>query len=254
MSKVTQIKKPAPKPAKDSKTLVKSKHSQELFFAVVGPAGAGGSQAIKALKRVCEAQGYICEWIKASKLIETWAVSSRRAVPSSTKKTLESVIAFQDLGDEMRKTDAAEIAKSAMREIARLRAHSTGQSYEPGQVISPDERKRVYLIDSIRHPAEIYLLRRTYGNSFALIGVVCEEDERKHRLMGKYFTTPERNNPSAGSSVDEFMRRDSDDPEKSMVNMLVKHSLRRIILSTIPLRIQPTRFSCLTVSLVDWSA
>lgn len=200
---------------KDSKAILTSKHSKELFFAVVGPVGAGGSRAIKTLKRVCEAQGYVCEWIKASELIRDWAEQNGRGERSAvTRKTLETVTAFQDLGDEMREKDAAQIAKAALREIARLRAERTGQAYSPGQPVNPDGSMRAYLIDSIRHPAEINLLRRTYGNSFALVGVVCEEKERRRRILGKYFTTPEQNDPTVGGRVDAFMQRDSDDPIK----------------------------------------
>ena len=49
--------------------------------------------------------------------------------------------------------------------------------------VAPDEVKRAYLIDSIRPPAETDLFRRTYVNAFALIGVVCEEGERRTRVL-----------------------------------------------------------------------
>lgn len=204
----------APNSAPDSRAVVAGQQSNELFFAVVGPVGAGGSRVISSLKRVCENAGYDCEWIKASALISEWAVGHGQELPQGERKTLENVIRFQDLGDLMRESDSTEVAKSVVREIAKRRAAKTGQPYVQGEAVLPDGSKRAYLIDSIRHPSEIYLLRRAYGAAFALIGVVCEEDARKSRILAKYFTGPEQMHAVVKKRVDDFIQRDSDDPAK----------------------------------------
>jgi hypothetical protein len=173
----------------DSRKIIQENRSNEIFFGVVGPVGAGGSRAIEALKRACEANGFACEWIKASELIKNWALASDKPVPTG-RKTLELVRKLQDLGDSMRERDTAEVARAILREIAERRAIATGQTYVEGEPVIPDSKKRAYLIDSIRHPAEINLFRRTYANSFALVGVVCEETQRRKRILGKYFTAP----------------------------------------------------------------
>lgn len=198
----------------DSRSVLASSHSKELFFAVVGPVGAGASQAIKALERVCRSVDYGVELIKASDLIRTWADENRRTVPPPLPKTLEMITELQNLGDSMRERDTAEVAKAAMREIAKRRASCTGQEYIKGKKVVPDDAKRVYLIDSIRHPAEIHLLRRTYGNAFGLIGVVCEEGVRRARILEKYFRGPEKGLVETQNAVADFMDRDSDDPDR----------------------------------------
>lgn len=198
----------------DSKTVLANSHSKELFFAVVGPVGAGASQAIKALERVCKSGGYEVELIKASNLIRDWAIENGLAVPGQGSKTLEMIIELQNLGDSMREHDMAEVAKAVMREIAQRRASRTGQKYVKGEKVIPDGAKRVYLIDSIRHPAEIHLLRRTYGNAFGLIGVVCEEGVRRARILEKYFRGPEKQILETKTAVDVFMDRDSDDASR----------------------------------------
>ncbi|MCZ4348070.1 anti-phage dCTP deaminase [Devosia neptuniae] len=195
----------------DSKTVLAGNHSKELFFAVVGPVGAGASQAIKALERVCKSAEYEVEIIKASELIRKWATEDNRLIPAAAPKTLDVVTELQNLGDTMRERDMAEVAKVAMREIAQRRANHTGQPYVKGEKVLPDGKKRVYLIDSIRHPAEIHLLRRTYGNAFGLIGVVCEEGQRRARILEKYFRGPEKALEQTTEAVDRFMDRDSDD-------------------------------------------
>ncbi|MET3648950.1 anti-phage dCTP deaminase [Phyllobacterium ifriqiyense] len=188
--------------------------SHELFFAVVGPVGAGGSRVIESLKRVCEATEYKCEVIKASDLIRQWAQQQKPPRPVKSGKSLDTVEMLQDLGDDIRKKDASAVARQAMRDIAQRRAKAQNQQYIRGEAVKPDDAKRVYLIDSIRHPAEVNVLRRTYGTSFALIAVVCEENERKKRILGKYFTIPEGLVAANVERVEAFVKRDADDIDK----------------------------------------
>ncbi|SNY40911.1 Deoxycytidylate deaminase [Pseudooceanicola antarcticus] len=182
-----------------------------MFFAVVGPVGAGGSRVVESLVRACEASGYKAEWIKASTLIRKWHEDAGTPLPEATDKTLELVEAHQDAGDKMRERDAAEVARAVMREIARRRAAATEVDYVPGEPVRPNSERRAYLIDSIRHPAEVSLLRRTYGNAFALVGVVCEESRREQRILEKYFRRPRHGEQLVREQVKRFMQRDSDD-------------------------------------------
>jgi deoxycytidylate deaminase len=50
----------------------------------------------------------------------------------------------------------------------------------------PDGRRRAYVLDSLRHPAEVFLLRNLYQTAFTTIGVVCNEDARVDRLTSKF--------------------------------------------------------------------
>lgn len=198
-----------------SDAIIADARSSEMFFGVVGPVGAGGSRAIQSLKRACEEAEYECVIIKASAIIRKWAETNDYiSKDTDSKKTLDYVISLQDFGDKMREKDLAEVARSFLNEIAEKRARAQNQPYISGQPVQPNDSKRAYLIDSIRHPAEVNLLRRTYASAFALIGVVCEESERRKRILNKYFTTPEQNYVDTKSDVEKFMRRDSDDPEK----------------------------------------
>ena len=82
-----------------------------------------------------------------------------------------------------------------------------GAVAEPDKPVIPDGRPRAFVMDSIRHPAEVGLLRRIYGDAFVLIGVVSEHDERLQRISGKYEDAGE-------ASAKKFMQRDSKAPEK----------------------------------------
>lgn len=195
----------------DSKAILSTLRSHELFFAVVGPVGAGGSRAIASLERACVEAGYKSERLRVSELIKSWAEDQGKALPSFERKTLEDVKILQDWGDEMRKADPAAIARATLAEIARRRANRKGVDFVPGEAVSPGDEKVAYLIDSIRHPAETNLFRRTYANAFALVGVVCEEQERIKRILDKYLTVPEQQVPELVSKAKAFISRDADD-------------------------------------------
>lgn len=210
---VTQLK-PGSAPSTtglDSEAIIKKARSNEVFFAVVGPVGAGSSRVIASLERALLAASYEPIPIKASDLIRTWAAKQELPFPDAEERTLSNVTKMQDLGDKMREVDKASVARAVVGRIAEERARAMGIQYSPGLVVEPDDKKRAYLIDSIRHPAEIQLLRRTYGQSFALIGVVCQETERERRVLGKYFTDPQRIQGKFQSQAREFIKRDADD-------------------------------------------
>ena len=148
-----------------------------------------------------------------SDLIRDWAEGSGLPTPPRDEKTLANVTILQNLGDAMRESDPSAVARAALQEIARRRARLTNQPYAVGTAVIPDHGKRAYLIDSIRHPAETSLLRRAYANAFALIGVVCEETERKSRILGKYLTQPQQLNEVLVADVDAFIKRDAEDAD-----------------------------------------
>ncbi|MGF7054760.1 deoxycytidylate deaminase [Bosea sp. OAE752] len=195
----------------DSEAIIKQARANEVFFAVVGPVGAGSSRVVASLQRALQAANYEPITIKASDLIREWAEKRDLPYPEGDDKTLTNVTTMQDLGDRMREADKASVARAVIGRIARARAMAMDIPYSPGEVVEPDDKKRAYLIDSIRHPAEIQLLRRTYGQSFALIGVVCQETERERRVLGKYFTDPQRLQDKFQSQAREFIKRDADD-------------------------------------------
>lgn len=142
VSSVVELKKAAgSNPDSDSREIIRSKRSKEIFFAVVGPVGAGGSRVISSLKRACQTSKYSCEDIKASDLIRKWADEKKRQTPPSDNKTLDDVVQLQDIGDAMREADSAAVARAVIREIAQRRAQATNQTYSEGTAVHPDDKK-----------------------------------------------------------------------------------------------------------------
>lgn len=199
------------KPQK-SNEIYQSFDSNEYVFAVVGHVGSGTSEVARQLELILTKHPFSFEKgnaviLKASDEIRRWAEENGKLLPTrpsavgsspgpltasssdptTSRPSVDAASMMQQRGDDMRQPgDHAAVAQKLIDAIRRTRAKCMGQSVDNNQAVIPDGQKRAYILDSLRHPAEVELLRRVYGNAFALIGVVCEEDERQQRIMKKF--------------------------------------------------------------------
>ncbi|MBB4002361.1 anti-phage dCTP deaminase [Aurantimonas endophytica] len=192
----------------NGKDLSRRNISKEVFIAVVGPAGAGASTAANFLTEEFKhhssgGANYDTRLIKASSLISAWA--NRDASGSNSRKTADDVVKLQDLGDRMREADTTAVARAIMGQILNYRAEMTGLN-----IAEVDELPRAFIIDSLRHPDEVKILRRVYGSAFALVGVVCDREERRDRLIENRLYGADRQNPEKLAQIDDIIERDSE--------------------------------------------
>lgn len=185
-----------------SKTIYKQHESNELFFAVVGHVGSGNSTIISTLQNQLDTLGYEVHVLKAKDEILLWADEQGKSPAQTKNNSLSSVETLQALGDEMRSGDHAAIAVRLIQKVRTIRAERTGLRLEDPVPVVPDGKRRAYLFDSVRHPAEVELLRRVYENAFTLLGVVCIEDVRFQRIVKKYDDAGQAN-------AQAFMKRDA---------------------------------------------
>lgn len=210
---VVQIR---PSSTKTSREALLENAANELVFAVVGHVGSGTTEVATQLRNLLEdpsaiGESYDVTYIKATELIAAWSSQTARKVPSrpaSGDKTLAYVTAFQDLGDAMRgeNSDPSAVAKAFAIEIRKSRAGKLNINPAPGVAVHPDGARRAYVLDSIRHPFEVQLLRHIYQDAFVLIGVVCESDTRQERLRARYTE-------ASSDQVEALMSRDEKAPE-----------------------------------------
>jgi deoxycytidylate deaminase len=184
--------------------------ARELVFAVVGHIGSGTSLIADYLRELLEAQDVEVDILEARAEILAWAKEKNYQIPADTK-TVKYVDTLQNWGDEMRENDHAAVALRLIQGIRLKRAQRQKQEAKNGEPVIPDGRKRAFILSSLRHPAEVELLRHIYGNAFALIGVVCQEGERKRRLGEDYYD-------AGGGNADDLMRRDAKDPKPNKKN------------------------------------
>lgn len=166
--------------------------ANEFIFAVVGGVGSGTTEIAKQLRALLrqpnlEGGPVDAEIIKARDVIESWAKSHGKFVPTD-RADVNTTISLQDLGDEMRATteDYGAVAEGIARKIRDTRADKIKAVPGLRERVTPNGDPRAYIVDSIRHPAEVELLRHIYQDAFVLIGVVCDEKVRLSRLTEKY--------------------------------------------------------------------
>ncbi|MCU1303624.1 MAG: bpiD [Candidatus Sulfotelmatobacter sp.] len=200
-----------------SRAVVLGADSNELVFAVVGHAGSGTTLVAQALAAVLKetsfnSSAFDVVTLKARDVIKAWAEKHGKTVPPDRpggERLIEDVKKYQDLGDEMRKQvtasgeeDHPAVARALVLRIREARAQTLKLAAGPGQPVPPDGKPRAYILDSLRHPAEVNLLRAIYGDAFVLIGVVCEEEKRVNRMSHKY-------SDAGHATVRKFMERDA---------------------------------------------
>ncbi|WP_162233739.1 anti-phage dCTP deaminase [Sphingomonas sp. Leaf17] len=197
---------PKTAPANDTKTtsateIVKQLASHEMIFGVVGPVGSGTSEVAEALHKFLKDNGYDANIYKARDVITEWANASEFNIIGDGK--MDCTRALQDAGDELRRKtgENSAVAVRLIRKIVEHRAKATSVEMVTGRAVEPDSAPRAYILDSLRNPGEVELLRRVYQQAFCLIGVVCDDETRKSRLTQKF-------SDAGRDKIEEFMQRD----------------------------------------------
>lgn len=205
----------------DAKEVVRSSASNEFVFAVVGHVGSGTSLIAEALQEALADERlpgatFETRIIKARSVLTEWAVRNDFPLRPPDDKSMQATELLQDCGDAMRKRvvgsgqhDYAAVAKGLIKIIHNLRAAAAPKTdANDGTIaLAASPKRKAYILDALRHPAEVDLLRRIYLDAFVLIGVACEEEVRSKRLRDKF--------PDAGKDkTSEFMKRDAKAEEK----------------------------------------
>lgn len=198
---------------KSARTIFNDLSSGELIFAVVGPAGSGTSYIANQIETLVKDQlkATNVSQIKVSKILQNHLSEDEQA-GFQQKNKLQRAITFQDAGDRLRKSDESAIAVKILAQIQNERidfkTKTAINDISPQRQATEEEPPTVYIIDSLKNPAEAELLRGVYREAFYLIGVVCEESVRKTRLREL------KCKDSSSTDVDLFMKRDEDAEEK----------------------------------------
>ncbi len=191
--------------AKASRELLdqlKGSRSRELVFAVVGYAGSGTTFVAQRLERSFNKHGYEAHPVRAREFLDRFASRTGTEVPPGTLPSLAKTSFYQTLGDDLRRCNGeyGVLAAYMVTAVKKLRA----EHQESGKT-------KVFILDSLKHPDEVALLRHVYGANFFLIGVGCRPDIRHKRLHKKY-------NLDEGTAADvqalnDFVTRDAEDSE-----------------------------------------
>ena len=206
--------------SKNSQDMLSDLRTNEVFVAIVGPAGSGVGTAAKILQTFFNENKFQTEIIKVSELIKSKASQQGLQVPEKGRKNLDNVKMMQDRGNEIRQgvlygneEDNSAVARLILPAISSARAKLQDEPFSNDAII-PNGNNRVFIIDSLRHPDEVSLLREVYQDAFSLIGIVCDPTEREKRIRENLFDRGSWAKPEVKQEVQNFLNRDENAEEK----------------------------------------
>ena len=180
--------------------------TEELIIALVGPVGSGCSTTYGTLSKILSDEySYEVHNYKLSEYITKGANLVDNAIPENLPAA-ERVDKLQTVGDNLRRVCGnSYLAAKAVEQVAQRRDTEGFGTTAEGMAV-PKKLRQVHIIDSIKHPDELKLLRATYGEIFWLIGVFAPLSVREHRL-----TSQQNLDKTALSTIIQRDYREEDD-------------------------------------------
>lgn len=199
---------------------------RELIFGFVLPLGIDKDLVEDCLRTALCAADYAVDRVRVSHKLDEFA-----SEPQPNESYLKRKERLMDAGDNMRqhysayankdrsenlKKDRGDaVALASISEIRQMREKANLAKLEvPAESPAREDfieqhgntprQSIAYLIDSLKHPDELQLLKRTYGPAFVSIGVYSPPEKRKAFLLKKQGAKDH----SATKLVDDLMRRD----------------------------------------------
>lgn len=198
--------------------------------------GSGVTTTSKLLAEIMkDTYAYEVEVVKISHLIAAEAVKVGEAV--DTTNTVTRVDSLQKIGNALReKLGADYLTKRVVEGINQSRGAENVADNDLGEAtVTARRRRKVTIIDSIKHPAELKILSRVYGDLFYAFCVFAPESARMKRVqkgsvkrsdIDKLFEVDEYQGSDAGQRVrdtsylaDFFIRNELDNQEQLRITL-----------------------------------
>jgi len=182
----------------------KERRSAELVIALAGPIGCGIGGVADALEERLRDRGYVdVVRIKLSEFLQgaiTEGLVPLQATDATKSERYNRYRSLQEAGKQLRKktNNAAVLAEFAARKISVDRRSREGglQENSDGPIVPA---KVAYIIDQVKRPEEVTLLRALYRNLFYVAGVTRIYSKREAALISERIRRNE---------VDELMEID----------------------------------------------
>lgn len=144
--------------------------ASELIIGIVSPVGTNSKKVIEKLETRLEALQYSVNIIKISQLLPNFQ--------SENISEYERIQHYMKQGDRYRKESKNNsiLVAGAINKIKSLRNNK-------------DSLKRVFIIDSLKHPQEVELFRKVYAEGFYLFGIHANEAIRQAYLVNSKHCT-----------------------------------------------------------------
>jgi len=185
MSAQPAMKSPAANDGKSEKVIeiLQSRASQEFVIGLMGAVGSGLARIVTNFEEQLTTLGYKVVKVKMSAFIGEQIEAKHVQIPNADREN--RYLRYQSGGNFLRSQHGHEImAKYVINQIGRNRI-----VIDPKLAVPDSELPRIaYIIDQIKHPAEVDLLRTVYRNNFYLVGVMSLEKNRRSRLVDEGLT------------------------------------------------------------------
>ncbi len=168
-------------------SLAEATMSPLMVLAVSGRIGSGATFVCDKLKDCLHMCGYETHAIKISDILAhpPGQLGTMEGLPEVDDKSRATRMkSLQDRGDHYRERYGHEV-------LAGLCVHRIAELLNRDGKVALDSRI-AFVIDSLKHPDEVRLLRRVFRDAFLLVGVVASDRTRHDRLVQrKGFTEDE---------------------------------------------------------------
>jgi len=146
----------------------------ELIFALVGQAGVPIENYSQALREHLKKFEYRTIDIKLSNLLRNYSGWTDEADPSEATRIMHR----QEMGLRFRRSlsDGAALARAAIVKIREERAKISRNPESPASGFA-------FILNQLKHPAEVELLRQVYGSSFILLAGHAPRKIRLNNLL-----------------------------------------------------------------------
>ena len=182
------------KTPEDTTKHIQKRRSQELIIGLCGAIGSGVKALKDTLQSKLQASGYTVHHIRISDNIS--AINGNNFAALTGYDRYKNL---QDAGDSLRKLHkSAFFAEVAINEITIYRDAHFGTEGEDPDIVKTNQ-KVAYIIDQLKHPDEIDLLRTVYPNNFYQVALIRTEKERRVNLGDEQIEI---------KHIDELIRRD----------------------------------------------
>lgn len=172
--------------------MMSARRSTDIVIALAGPLGCGLKEVTELLDNQFSGVLYQVHKIKVSTAIENHFAALKKPLPAATGDEGERIEKLQNAGNQLReKYHYGYLAALAINEIAHIRHDDLKDDEMPAPTFDSEEPKRVFIIDQLKHPSEVSLLRSLYQDLFYLVGVLSNKQIRLERLVSSRHLQPE---------------------------------------------------------------
>jgi deoxycytidylate deaminase len=186
--------------------MLKVVNGPEVVIGLVGAVGAQLDDIFERLQKHLEAIGYESDHIKVIELLEEMQLPRYSGAFGSDHKG-NSYHWKMNAGNDLRRvlTSSDALAKLAIR---RIRETRTAWNLSMKRPVEQPIPSRAYVLNSLKRPEEVNLLRDVYGDSFHLISAYATRDRRKQELEKRIGDSKIKASEDPEAIAEELIRRD----------------------------------------------